>query len=373
MKVFQVGHGYIPESGMGVIEYLYQLTAQLLKEGVEVAFILFDKESQEYTEEKIEGVTIMHFPKHRFGGISLPDCFKEWLNELTVHEKDFIFHLHSVFYLPNYSVAQYLKKKNIPYIHTPHDSYSKESMQDNRLLKSIYIKAFDKAVMDGAKTVHAITRQGVHSISQYTNNPNIKLITNFVPEVPQIEKVEIKKQLCFIGRIDIHQKGIDLMLESFSEFIKYAPDTRFVLVGQYLDHEIMDLMALIEKYQLNSSQVKIMGKVSAVEKYQILSESYAYFQLSRFEGFGLSIVEALSMSKPVIISDKIPISNVIQQYEAGCIITDPQQVLTNLKEIFSLTKPHYTKMCSNALRCYQENFNPQLITRQLIEMYELSL
>jgi glycosyltransferase involved in cell wall biosynthesis len=373
MKVYQVGHGYKPESCMGVIEYLYQLTVQLLKEGVEVTFIQFDNESEDNSEEKVDGVTILHFPKYRFGGMSLPDSFSVWLNELTIHEKDFIFHLHSVFYLPNYSVAQYLKKRNIPYIHTPHDSYSKESMRENRLLKSIYIKAFDKSVMDGARTVHAITLEGAKSISQYTTNTNIKLITNFVPETPQVEKMEIKKQLCFIGRMDIYQKGIDLMLESFSEFIKYAPGTSFVLVGLYLDHEITALNALLEKFHLNSSQVKVMGKVSAVEKYQILSESYAYFQLSRFEGFGLSIVEALSMAKPVIISDNVPIHEVIHKYEAGYIASDAQQALTGIKEIFELHPQQYKEICTNAYRCYQENFNPELITKQLLTMYELSL
>src|SRR5688572_12150589 len=133
MKVFQVGHGYMPNSGLGVIEYLYQSANQLVQQGVEVAFIQFDRNTDDYAVEVLNGVTLYHFPKYKLKGISLPDCFKQWLDDLVKAERNFIFHLHSVFFFPNYSVSHYLQQRKIPYIHTPHDSYSAESMRNNRL------------------------------------------------------------------------------------------------------------------------------------------------------------------------------------------------------------------------------------------------
>jgi glycosyltransferase involved in cell wall biosynthesis len=324
-------------------------------------------------EEKVNGVTLMHFPKYKLKGMSLPDSFKVWLDQVAATEKDFIFHLHSVFFLPNYSVAQDLKKRNLPYIHTPHDSYTDESMRSNRLLKRLFIKAFDKSVMDGAKAVHAITKDGANSIAKYTSNPNIKLITNFVPKSPQVVGVKIKKQLCFVGRMDIYQKGIDTMLEAFSEFVKLSPDVSFVMVGGYQEEELEEFKKLIHKHHLTSDQVKLMGRVPSEDKYRILSESYAYFQLSRFEGFGLSIVEALSMAKPVIITDRVPIHDVILKYEAGLVGNNVKEALAILNRIFSLTQVQYAQMSANAYKCYQDNFNPQTVTKQLIEMYQVSL
>jgi glycosyltransferase involved in cell wall biosynthesis len=349
---------------------LYQTSNQLQKVGVEVTFVQFDSDSSSYEKEVINGITLLHFPKYTLKGMRLPDCFTHWLDRIMIEESDFIFHLHSVFFLPNYTVAQYLKKRHIPYIHTPHDSYSAGSMRSNNLLKRIYIEAFDKFVMDGSKAVHAITEHGAKSIARYTNNQNIKLISNFVPLSPQPKDVELKRQLCFIGRMDIYQKGIDLMLETFAHFVRQFPDVVFVLAGQYLDEEIEEFNKLLKTYKLNESQVKVMGKVSTEEKYRIMSESYAYFQLSRFEGFGLSIVEALSVGKPVIISDKVPIHDVIKQHEAGYIVTDVREAVAVLEEVFTLSHHQYMQMSANAGRCYEQNFNPESVTKQLVDMYQ---
>jgi glycosyltransferase involved in cell wall biosynthesis len=116
-----------------------------------------------------------------------------------------------------------------------------------------------------------------------------------------------------------------------------------------------------------------VGRVSNNEKYKILSESYAYIQLSRFEGFGLSIVEALSLGKPVIISPKVPISNVIKRNKAGYVAANANQACIALQEVFRLDNEGYTTIGNNALKCYQKNYTPEMITKQMIEMYEESV
>jgi glycosyltransferase involved in cell wall biosynthesis len=369
MKIFQIGHAYKSNSGLGVIEYLYQLSNQLSKEGLEVIFVQFDRDGSDYTEEKINGIQILHFPKYTLLGLHLPICFKNWADKLKLTDLQYIFHLHSVFYVPNFALAKYFQKSKIPYIHTPHDSYSEESMMSNRLIKKLYLTFFDRQVMDGAKAVHAITPLGALSISKHTSNTNIKLVTNFVSPYPSQYSQSLKRQICFIGRMDVYQKGIDLMLASFSELIKSFPDVKFVLLGIYFPHQLETFSQLLNKYNLTYDQVTLTGRVSEEEKYKILQESYAYFQLSRFEGFGLSVVEALSMKKPVIISDKIPIAETVHTFKAGYVVSTIPKAVSSLYHLFTLPAKEYSQMSENALLCYQQNFKPDAITQHMIALY----
>ncbi|MDO1448915.1 glycosyltransferase family 4 protein [Rhodocytophaga aerolata] len=370
MKIFQIGHAYKSNSGLGVLEYLYQLSNQLTKEGVDVVFVQFDRNESGYTEELINGIQILHFPKHKLLGLHLPYCFKQWVNKLKRTDQEFLFHLHSVFYVPNFALARYFQKRGIPYIHTPHDSYSEESMVSKRVFKKLYLAFFDKQVMDGARAVHAITPSGALTISKYTANTNIKLVTNFVSPYPFALPVLLKKQICFIGRMDVYQKGIDLMLASFSELLKTFPEVKFVLIGHYSPNQAERFTQLLKHYTLTTNQVILTGRVSEEEKYRILQESYAYFQLSRFEGFGLSVVEALSMKKPIIISDKIPIADTVLAYKAGYVVSTVPKAISCLQHLFTLSVAEYRQVAENALQCYQQNFRPESITKNMITLYK---
>jgi len=97
--------------------------------------------------------------------------------------------------------------------------------------------------------VHAITSNGATSIAQYKRTPSIKLITNFVLlQHPLSTHTPNRKQICYIGRLDIYQKGIGSHVESFSTFVQRHSDVTFVLVGLYQPAEITAFTKLFNKH-----------------------------------------------------------------------------------------------------------------------------
>jgi len=78
------------------------------------------------------------------------------------------------------------------------------------------------------------------------------------------------------------------------------PDTRFVIVGKK-GSDFPSLQALV--HQLGAeSFVEFPGTVSEAEKIELLQQCRVYLQPSRHEGFGLSVLEAMSCGAPVVTS-----------------------------------------------------------------------
>ncbi len=368
IKVFQFGV-YRPESGCGVNQYLYQNT-NLLRHELDMHFINFDQVDQDaYYKERKQGVTIHHFAYLKMMGMRFPQRFYRWLDEMS-QEDNCIFHLHSVFRISNYKFSKILKEKNIPYIFTPHDSYSSESLQKKKWLKLVFLKTLEGHILKNASMVHAISNQGVEDIRRFTDN-KISMVTNFVPDYSRDFVYPRKRHICFVGRFDIYQKGIDQQLKAYQLFQRHSSiRIPMVMIGRHSAQDLRTVRNLIQDMQLDpGGHIQIPGRVSDRDKYRYLRDSYVYMQLSRYEGFGLSIVEALSMHKPVIISDKVPIKDRVLEHEAGFVVSNYQEAAEALFKIYSMGPEEYARMARQARKCYEQCFHPEIIKPQLLDMY----
>jgi glycosyltransferase involved in cell wall biosynthesis len=367
LHVFQLAI-YEPDTGAGVAEWVYQ-TCNLLADEIQFSFIYFDLDKDEYYSEEIEnGFCKLHFPKFALKGLILPKIFRKWL--ITIPERS-IFHFHSVFRPLNFFVFRAILKTGHLTIFTPHDSYSKGSMRKNVFFKKLYLTLFDQFLLHNVDLVNAISREGVRDMKKLTKN-EIFLTTNFFKdnELYNSGSVDVnKKQLCFIGRMDIQQKGLDISLEVFNRFSENK-DYQYILIGGYNSEEYNSVLSILKQQNLQlNKEVLLTGFISEKEKQQILMNSLAYLQLSRFEGFGLSIVEAMSFGKPVIISDSVPISDKVDFYKAGFVVRNSDEAVLALAKIARMSETEYSTKCRNARKCYEEVYHPRAVKGRLLEMY----
>lgn len=139
-----------------------------------------------------------------------------------------------------------------------------------------------------------------HGIS----DKKIKVVINGIDMGPYNIKYDydIKKDLgipdenfvfLFIGRL-IHQKGVDILLESFSKLKKCS----LVLVGDGILKQSLTEKALQLGIQ---DRVHFLGNRQDVPK--ILSSVDCFVLPSRYEGLGIVVIEAMSAGKPIILSN----------------------------------------------------------------------
>ena len=100
------------------------------------------------------------------------------------------------------------------------------------------------------------------------------------------------KFLLYVGSIRRH-KNIEVLLDSFSQFKKKVPEARLVMVGRHS-----------QDIDINRNGVTYLGEIeSDKELAAIYNLASCLFNLSLYEGFGLTILEAQKCGLPVVCSD----------------------------------------------------------------------
>jgi glycosyltransferase involved in cell wall biosynthesis len=109
-----------------------------------------------------------------------------------------------------------------------------------------------------------------------------------------------KDYVLYVGRLDVSQKGLDVLLDAWARVARLGLGTRLVIAGRGPDEQ--SLKARANSLGLGAS-VEFVGEVSDVMRDRLLEGAVCQIMPSRFEGFGIAAVEALAAGVPLIVSD----------------------------------------------------------------------
>lgn len=119
------------------------------------------------------------------------------------------------------------------------------------------------------------------------------------------------------------RKGMDKAIMLFGMLKKYPEfaDYKMYIIGRKGAYTPI-LQKIIDDCKLTDSVI-ITGEVSEEKKIDYLKRSKYYFQLSKFEGFGIAALEALVAGNVVLHSGKGGLSNPIYDMHVKVNIDDP--------------------------------------------------
>ncbi len=166
---------------------------------------------------------------------------------------------------------------------------------------NIVINSISKNIEEYLKTVKAV-QVLLGSGKKFLENrgfKNVVCIGNIVHASHINHEIEREKVIIHVGRLDKKVKRQHLAVEAFAKIAKEYPEWKLKLIGgdsvpqNYLD----DMRDYIEKQGLND-RVIFTGKISDV--YSELAKASIFVFPSLYEGFGMSLCEAMSAGLPVI-------------------------------------------------------------------------
>jgi glycosyltransferase involved in cell wall biosynthesis len=184
----------------------------------------------------------------------------------------------------------------------------------------------------------------------------------FTQRMPQLNG---RRFVLFLSRIH-PKKGIDLLLHAFARQSKLHPDLDLVVAGPDQVGLQSKLMSLAGDLGI-ATRVHWPGMLTGDAKLGAFRASEFFALTSHQENFGIAIAEALAMSKPVLITNKINIWRDIEEDQAGIIVNDNIDDVSNgFSQLCIMSSEQRLGLGSNARRCFDQRYDLKRIAVSMI-------
>lgn len=211
-------------------------------------------------------------------------------------------------------------KPKIKYIITVHDMIPFLISDKYPFIRSIYIKIityFGAKLANLIITVSNSSKNDILRICKINEN-KIKIIYNFLYNKKFLPSEVLENYFFTICTIE-PGKNIELMLSAFKYFLdknnKYSDYKYFIAGKNGWDYE--NIYKYCTKLGLDSNVI-FLGYISEEKKNILLSKSVALLYVSKYEGFGIPILEAMYYNVPSIVSNISSLPEVVG--DTGIII-----------------------------------------------------
>lgn len=130
------------------------------------------------------------------------------------------------------------------------------------------------------------------------------------------ETPEEHNYILTLGRVDIYNKGLDILIPAFKRLRAEIPDARLVIAGDGKD--MPALRQMIREAGLEEA-VETPGRVDAAKKRELLRKSLFVVMPSRYEGWGIVAIEAAACGKATVGSNIDGLSDSIVDGQTGLL------------------------------------------------------
>ncbi|MGC8876990.1 glycosyltransferase [Thermus sp.] len=363
-----------PGSANGVDKTVYYLARHQAALGANVAvFSLTQKDPI-----PIEGAEVHTFPPPPKWARLVPLPPGEVLKAILKWKPDIV-HFHSVHIGPFVGLGRRLKRQGIPYVVTPHGAFAPGRLARVPPWVRLYIQLVEKSYLEEVHFVYAVSQNDVEGLKLLGIQTRPVVIPNGIDlsAVPKnvdasllrrrFPSLQGKRVFLFLGRLDPAQKGLDILLEAFAR--ADLPDAALVLVGPDWRGSLEKLKATARKLGIEE-KVIFAGPAYGEEKWAYLAGADVFVHPSRWEGLSVSVLEALVMGKPVLVSQAADPGG-IGAYGAG-VAVEPRVVELSeaLRALGRFSPEELQRMGHRGQTLVEEQYGWRAIAARLMEVYQ---
>lgn len=239
--------------------------------------------------------------------------------------------------------------------------------------KSFIHKYILKFVFKKAQRIFATSRFLANETGNYTD----KLITiiSFGVDLDQFEARESKKYFkdddTVVGTVKSLEKiyGIDTLIKSFGIVKKRNPDLplKLLIVGSGSEEKRLKTLAAD---RLEESDYFFAGNISHddIQAFHSMIDISVYLSLQ--ESFGVSILEAMASSKPVVVSNAGGLLEIVDDGENGCIVSpnNPEEAAFAIEKLVRYPELR-TKFGTNGREKIRRTYDWNACVDKMMENY----
>ena len=278
-------------------------------------------------EDPVEHLEINHYPCLWRAGHYSPALARALA--LFLEETE-LAHIHDMWDHASWVGADLCRRKNIPYILSPHGMLERWSLSRGWLKKKLHLELFGRRMIRHAAWVHWTTQKEKIDSNLHGETPRsficpLGISASAFSKLPppssfgkRFPQAEGKRFILFLGRMH-SKKQPELLIEAFDRIRGDHPEMRLVMAGSGSIKMMTMLQRAVERLGL-TSLVIFTGMLDEVAVREALTAADVFVLLSLQENFGLSILEAMAAACPVIVSGHVGVSDLVSASGSGLVV-----------------------------------------------------
>jgi glycosyltransferase involved in cell wall biosynthesis len=380
MQILQIVPHYVPAYRFGgPLRVAHSLGKALVRAGHDVIVCTTNLVDESHNLDvptgiavDVDGISVYYEPVKLFRhwGFS-PALYRR------IHQKadcaDLVL-IHAHFQFANLIGGLAARRRHKPYVVFAHSSLHRCAIAGkNRWLKYLYLLLLERNNLNEAlfiafnaeeeKAQSLYRERGVVIPSgvdadDFANLPAPGLFRSSYPELAE------KQLFLFLGRLDVQQKGLDLLIPAFSQLVADRPEAHLVLAGPDENHGLEVLERTAAACGVGD-HITLTGLITGELKKAALQDADVFVLPSRFEGLSIALLEALYSGLPVLVTNRVGLSETIRELDAG-EVTEPSidGVARGLLRL--IDEEHRSAMRNRAIPLVRDEYTWDSIAQKLL-------
>ena len=254
--------------------------------------------------------------------------------------------------------------KKVGEIHVNRDNYRNFEANDTNFIKNIFAKWWIKNLEYKLRKLNRFIVLTHEDKEKWTDIKNVEVIPNPLCSIPSQHSLLQDKRVIAVGRY-AYQKGFDLLLNAWKHVVDKHSDWNLTIYGS---GERTPYINLAKDLGIESNCCLEASVSNIISKYQ---ESSMLVFSSRFEGFGMVLLEAMSCGVPCV-SFACPCGpkDIVTDGVNGYLV-EPGNVEALAERIcYLIEHEELRKEMGKAARKRAEDFREEKIMQQWVDLFE---
>lgn len=383
MHILQVTPRFSPAIG-GMEEHVCRISQELARRGHAITVITSNEADGKICllqNENIDGIQVYRFP------LFMPSVFRElwFIPEIlkTLEElRCDIVHVHGYRCLSSFEAVYVSHVRDVPSVLTPHGIYPPRSFI-NGFAKSFFDKFSGRLLLDFSDRIIALSEHNRRLLSKMGASENKVVI---VPNGVNVEEYACLRRskrildelnsdgpiLLYVGRIDWN-KQVDKIVEALPAILKDFPSAKLVVVGPDYANCVNELLDISRNLKVDGSLV-ITGLVPRQRLLEFYSVADVFLLPSLYEGFGLSMLEAMSSKIPVIASPSGGPGDILNHRTHAWLLkeTTANEISRSVHTVLT-DRPLRDRLVENSFELVKTKYTWKSVVDKLERVYEQTI
>jgi glycosyltransferase involved in cell wall biosynthesis len=235
-----------------------------------------------------------------------------------------LIHVHAIFSYPSTIAMLIARAYRKPYVIRSIGQLSKWSLSQSKLRKKIMLSMIEKSNLSKAVAVHVTSMSEQNDVLRLKLGTPVLLLglgVDYIENCDELLKTESRSCIKFLFLSRLHpKKQLEILMRALADLKDCYKHENWSLyiAGDGEQDYVLKLKSLAAELGI-ANRIVWMGHITGRVKEDLLKSVDWYVLPSASENFAISAVEAMAAGVPVIITNSVGVSDMVQKHGAGII------------------------------------------------------